>query len=589
MNPPTDLGPCYPSCPPQMELQTFGRYQLIKKIATGGMGEVFLARQKGPVGFQKLVVVKRLLPHLSEEQEFINMFFDEARIAALLNHPNIAQIYDLGDAEGGYYIAMEYVHGENLRVVASEAHERKGGMPLALKCRVLADAAAALDFAHKARSPSGQPLNLIHRDVSPQNVIVGFSGGVKLIDFGVAKAANKITRTATGIIKGKYAYMSPEQARGDELDSRSDIFGLGIVFYEVLTGQRLFKRENDTATLRAVVGLKVTPPSQVVKGIPKAVDAIVMRALEKHRDDRYQTASEMQLALEEFLVRQRLPATPAHVAAFMNDLFPEESVQEAIVEEPTWSRSDSDSLGLGRDDDPQERISTSSEVHREPLGKGTPSPSGKGKAMAEAALRASGKQYGPILDKNELELRISGTQPSDTLRGLFFAAVESVVLRTVGPMGEPAMKEALENPKVWVDSLVYPTAEFLRLLWRAVELIAPHTGGVEETFTLLGVSCMQALVRSPLGRPLELLTGNGGGAGLAKPLMATLQPMIAPGERKEIGSTERSALVVFKEEVLPIQFYTGMLSAAFEKLRGVHISCKWEKTAASRIEMTVSW
>ncbi len=570
-----------------MDQLTFGRYQLIKKIATGGMGEVFLARQKGPVGFQKLVVVKRLLPHLSEEQEFINMFFDEARIAALLNHPNIAQIYDLGEAEGGYYIAMEYVHGENLRVVAAEAHERKGGMPLALKCRVLADAAAALDFAHKAKSPSGQPLNLIHRDVSPQNVIVGFSGGVKLIDFGVAKAANKITRTATGIIKGKYAYMSPEQARGDELDSRSDIFGLGIVFYEVLTNLRLFKRENDTATLKAVVGLKVTPPSQVVKGIPKAVDAIVMKALEKHRDDRYASASEMQLAIEEFLVRQRLPATPAHVAAFMTDLFPDESSQEAIVEEPTWSRSDSDSLGIGGDDETHSPLSA--EVHREPLGKGPTTPSAKGKAMAEAALRASGKQYGPILDKNELELRISGTQPSDMLRGLFFAAVESVVLRTVGPMGEPAMKEALENPKVWVDSLTYPTAEFLRLLWRAVELIAPHTGGVEETFTLLGVSCMEALVRSPLGRPLEQLAGTGGGKGLAKPLMATLQPMISPGERKEIGATDRSATIVFKEEVLPIQFYTGMLSAAFEKLRGAHIKCKWEKTAASRIEMTVSW
>ncbi len=571
-----------------MDLQTFGRYQLIKKIAVGGMGEVFLARQKGPVGFQKLVVVKRLLPHLSEDQEFVNMFFDEARIAALLNHPNIAQIYDLGEAEGGYYIAMEYVHGENLRVVAQEALDRKGGMPLALKCRVLADAANALDFAHKAKSPSGQPLNLIHRDVSPQNVIVGFSGGVKLIDFGVAKAANKITRTATGIIKGKYAYMSPEQARGEELDHRSDIFGLGIVFYEVLTSQRLFKRENDTATLRAVVGLKVPPPSTVVKGVPKAVDAIVMKALEKKRDDRYANAAEMQLAIEEFLVRQRLPATPAHVAAFMTDLFPTESAQEAISEEPTWSRSDSDSLSPVD----EEHSPMSAEVHREPVG-GNPSkppvPTGKRKAMAEAALRATGKQYGPVLDKNELELRISGTTPQDTLRGLFFAAVESVVLRTVGPMGEPAMKEALENPKVWVDSLTYPTAEFLRLLWRAVELIAPHTGGVEETFTLLGVSCMQALVRSPLGRPLEQLSGDGGAATLAAPLMATLQTMISPGERKVIGNHPGSTLIVFKEEVLPIQFYTGMLSAAFEKLRGVHIACKWEKTAASRIEMTVSW
>jgi uncharacterized protein (TIGR02265 family) len=548
-----------------VELQTFGRYQLIKRIAVGGMGEVFLARQKGPVGFQKMVVVKRLLPHLSEEQEFINMFFDEARIAALLNHPNIAQIYDLGEAEGGYYIAMEYVHGENLHTVASQAIDRKGGMPLALKCRVLADAAAALDFAHKSKSPSGQPLNLIHRDVSPQNIIVGFSGAVKLIDFGVAKAANKLNRTATGIIKGKYAYMSPEQALGEDLDSRSDIFGLGIVFYEILTNQRLFKRENDTETMKAVVGIEPPPPSGVVKGIPKAIDAICMKALEKHRDDRYSSATEMQLALEEFLVRQRLPATPAHIAAFMKDLFPNEAAEDVMANEPTWS-------GSG----PQ-----SSEVHV-PRPSAPPVPTGKRRAV-------TAKREGPSLDMKELELRISGTQPSDELRGLFFAAVESVVLRTVGPLGEPALKEALENPKAWVDQLNYPTSEFLRMLWKAVELLAPQLGGVEETFTSLGHSCMQALVRSPLGRPLEQLSGDGGAQSLAAPLVATLQPMISPGDRKVVKSTESTALVVFKEEVLPIQFYTGMLTAAFEKLRGVHIACKWEKTAASRIEMTLSW
>jgi len=156
-------------------------------------------------------------------------------------------------------------------------------------------------------------------------------------------------------------------------------------------------------------------------------------------------------------------------------------------------------------------------------------------------------------------------------------------------MGEPQLKEAVQSPKAWVDSLTYPTAEFLRLLWKAVELLAPHAGGVEETFTLLGDACMKALVRSPLGRPLEQLAGTGEARSLTVPLIATLQPMISPGERKVIGGTESSATVVFKEEVLPIQFYTGMLTAAFEKLRGVQIACKWEKTAASRIEMTLSW
>ena len=197
-------------------------------------------------------------------------------------------------------------------------------MPLGLKCRVIADAAAGLDFAHRAKSPSGKPLGLIHRDVSPQNVLVGFNGSVKLIDFGVAKAANKVSNTLTGAIKGKYAYMSPEQARGEELDYRSDIFGLGTILHELLTGTRLLKRDNDTATLRAVMKEGAEPPSALVKGLPREIDAIVLKALARDRDERYQHAGELQLALEDFIVQQRLAATPAHVAAFMRGVFPSE-------------------------------------------------------------------------------------------------------------------------------------------------------------------------------------------------------------------------------------------------------------------------
>ncbi len=308
--------------------ENFGRYQLVKKLATGGMGQIYLARHIGPGGFEKRVVVKRILPHLSEDEDFIHMFFDEARIAAHLNHPNIAQIYELGEVDSIHYIAMEYVHGENLRAVALHALDRLGGMPLALKCRVLADAAAGLDFAHRVKNSAGRPLGLIHRDVSPQNVLIGFNGNVKLIDFGVAKAAGKMSVTMTGAIKGKYAYMSPEQASGEELDWRSDIFGLGIVFYETLTHERLFKRENDAATLKAIINDKVPPPSTVVKGVPKAIDAIVLKALSKKRQERFQSAGEFQLALEEFLVQQRLPATNAHLSAFMRELYRSELASE---------------------------------------------------------------------------------------------------------------------------------------------------------------------------------------------------------------------------------------------------------------------
>jgi serine/threonine protein kinase len=316
-------------------VETFGRYELLRRIAVGGMGAVYLARQKGPVGFQKLLVLKRLLPHLSEDDEFIQMFLDEGRIAAHLNHPHIAQIYDLGDVDGQYFIAMEYVHGEAVGPLGVRAQQRKVTIPLGLKCRIIADAASGLDAAHNARSPSGRKLALIHRDVSPQNVLVGFNGGVKIIDFGVAKASGKLSQTMVGTIKGKHAYMSPEQARGEPLDHRSDVYGLGTVFYELLTLTRLFKRDTELATLKAVVGAKILPPSEVVPEIPKALDAIVLKALARKREERFSTAGELQLALEEFLMQEKLHATATHLAAFMQDMYADELEEERFAAEPT--------------------------------------------------------------------------------------------------------------------------------------------------------------------------------------------------------------------------------------------------------------
>lgn len=331
-------------------METFGRYELLRRLANGGMGQIDLARQKGPVGFQKLLVVKRILPHLSEEDEFLKMFLDEARIAALLNHPNIAQTYESGDVDGVYFMAMEYVQGEPISRVVRKAHETLGGMPTALIVRIVADAAGALDYVHAARSPSGRPLGLIHRDVSPQNVMVSFHGTVKLIDFGVAKASNKLSMTSVGSIKGKYAYMSPEQATGQPLDGRSDIFGLSTILYEQLTGARLFKRDTDQGTLKAVVGHRVPPPSSVVDGIPEGLDEVVLKGLAKHRDERYQTASEFQLALEEVLMHARLPGSPGHLAAFMRELYARELEEDRFATEPTVIFSVPDALRQGGTD-----------------------------------------------------------------------------------------------------------------------------------------------------------------------------------------------------------------------------------------------
>ncbi len=306
----------------------FGRYVLLKKIAAGGMGQVFLAKTDDQ-GFEKLVVLKRILPHLVEDEEFFTMFLDEARLAARLNHPNIAQIFDLGEDRGTHYIVMEYVAGDDVRRVGKAAHASGHPLPLGVTLRIIADAAAGLDYAHKAKDAQGKPLGLVHRDISPQNILVGFDGGVKLIDFGVAKATGRAQATATGMLKGKFPYMSPEQAEGKDLDGRSDIFALGIVLWELLTDNRLFKGENDTAAQRLVIACRVPPPSSYNKDLPPELDAIVLKALAKNPADRYPDAASFRLAIEDFLLARSLPASSAHVQAFMSKAYAERIAKEA--------------------------------------------------------------------------------------------------------------------------------------------------------------------------------------------------------------------------------------------------------------------
>lgn len=304
-----------------MSLETFGPYQLIKRLATGGMAQIYLARQLGLEGFEKLLVVKRILPHLAENEDFVRMFLDEARIAARLNHPNIVQIFNLGSEDETYFIAMEYIHGEDVRRVWRRAEGEGKSMPMPLVCRIMMDACNGLDYAHKKTDQSGRPLGIVHRDISPQNIIVTFEGGVKIVDFGIAKAADQATVTRSGVLKGKYSYMSPEQAAGKRVDSRSDIFALGIVLYELLTGTRLFKRSNDIQTLNAVTACEVTLPSEVNPSLPPGLDPIIMRALSKDPADRFQEAVHLQLALEDFLLQHRMPSSSAHLAAFMNEIY----------------------------------------------------------------------------------------------------------------------------------------------------------------------------------------------------------------------------------------------------------------------------
>ncbi|OJT23652.1 protein kinase [Archangium sp. Cb G35] len=303
-----------------MNPQLFGKYQLLKKLATGGMAEVWLARQKGIEGFAKNVVVKRILPHLAEDQEFVSMFGNEARIAARFNHPNIAQVYEFGEANGTYFIAMEFIHGEDLGRVMRKAYNAGGWIARPLAIRIVASACEGLYYAHARTDDNGKPLKVVHRDISPQNILISFDGSVKLVDFGIAKAADQATATKSGAIKGKFAYMAPEQAAGKPLDHRADIFAIGLVLYELLTGTRPLKRESELGTLQAAMECNILPPSQVAD-VPPELDEVVMRALAKAADDRYRDARQLQLALEEFLVGQRWVAGSVQISELMETLF----------------------------------------------------------------------------------------------------------------------------------------------------------------------------------------------------------------------------------------------------------------------------
>jgi hypothetical protein len=308
--------------------EPFGKYQLLKRIAGGGMGEVFLARQAGIQGFEKLLVIKTLLPHLGQDPQFVEMFLDEARLAARLSHPNLISIFDLGEVEGIFYIAMDYVHGEDLKRMWKQAYREGVTIPPAIAARIVADAAAGLGYAHRLTDDQGESLGLVHRDVSPQNILLTFDGGVKLIDFGVAKAAGRATHTQTGALKGKYAYMSPEQVDGAVLDQRSDVFALGIVLWEMVTGSRLFRADTEVQTLKLVMACEVPAPSEQNPHVPAALDPILLRALAHDRDQRTPDMETLRLELEEWLSASQAQGSSAHLAGFMRRLFHERLAAE---------------------------------------------------------------------------------------------------------------------------------------------------------------------------------------------------------------------------------------------------------------------
>ena len=306
-------------------MKRLGRYQIIGRLATGGMAEVYLALSGELTGFRTLVVVKRILPHLASNGQFIRMFLDEARLASLLDHPNIVRIIEVGHDGEDYFLAMELVQGKPLSALLRKAAREHRPPSPALTSYIVAQAASGLAYAHALTDGDGRTLGVVHRDVSPQNVLISFEGAVKLIDFGVARAFGRVAHTNPGGLKGKIDYMSPEQASAEDVDHRADVFALGVVLWEAVTGKRLFRRETELATMRAIVDDPIPHPSEVAE-LPEELDAIIMRALRKRRDARFASAHEMAVALERFAFTHD-GFSPLQVASYTKSLFAAEYLQ----------------------------------------------------------------------------------------------------------------------------------------------------------------------------------------------------------------------------------------------------------------------
>lgn len=302
-----------------------GKYRPFRRLAVGGMAEIFLAFSRSIQGFEKLVVLKRVLPAFAENREFMRMFLDEARLAATLDHPNIVHVHDIGEHNGNYFFVMEYVHGQSLLKLMRQITQARRWLPLEHALGIIIGTCSGMHYAHEKLGLDGRALGIVHRDVSPPNILVSYDGSVKVADFGIAKASSAKSSTAVGTLKGKIPYMSPEQCRSGPLDRRSDIFSIGILLYELTVGRRLFQAESELGIIHKIVNGVVPPPSQLLRGYPEELERIVYRALQLDPAHRYPTARALQVDLEELAREYKLPISAVRLGGFMEEMFDEET------------------------------------------------------------------------------------------------------------------------------------------------------------------------------------------------------------------------------------------------------------------------
>ncbi len=507
----------------------FGKYQLHEKIAQGGMAEVFLASKKGDIGgFTRQVAIKRMFPHLVDRDEIITMFIDEARIASQLHHPNIVQIYDLGVVDGTFFIAMEFVEGYDLREVCKEGVDKGNFISRPLAVHIVSEAAAGLDYAHRQTDKNGRPMNIVHRDVSPQNVLISVDGGVKVCDFGIAKAEDRLTQTQIGEFKGKFSYMSPEQFASQGLDCRSDIFALGVVLYETTVGVRLFKARSEFETIRRITEGDFKPPSQVRPGYPSRLEEIILKCLEVDPDERYQSAALLQEDLEEWLFDRRIRTGRKHLARYLDELMDKPSPQTGAG---AMGMSTGEGDGADQGLRPPERRGPN-----EPSLAGQPDPLDSVADDATMELGVSEAERKKLLALRD-EAVTSSSNAAPTVDNLG-AAVSSMEEMLAGKKAEEPQSDRRDSPTDAVEVRRISAQEAERRRQRSDDLT------IEDDRTLVDEELEQDTTSPDDSAPRAVIDAGAAPAGSEQP--TTERPAMGPanqsqGPQSQTGRSPQSA------------------------------------------------
>jgi serine/threonine protein kinase len=503
--------------------QQFGKYSLLGHLATGGMAEVWLARQLGMKGFEKIVVIKRARPELSDK-ESTELFLDEARLVATLEHPNIAQVYEVGAVNGSYFFVMEHVGGADLRRLIDTAIKNHHPIALADALYIIIHVCTALHYAHEKHDLDGRPLQIIHRDVSPSNVLLSHDGAIKVCDFGIAKAHNRRTSdTESGVVKGKLSYMSPEQCQSKPVDRRSDVFSIGILLYELSTLSKLFRATSDFALFRQIIEAPIPPPSSRVPSYPRELEQIVMKALAKDPRNRYPTAQALQLDLEEFAREHKLAMSSVRIAKLMATLFERRSDAWIRAQRAHHDRLIETSTDPSGSVHPPAFLAVGS-APSTPAGNGPAEPTlalpvaphagiGLGVAgdqtaarrspmwwlagAAAAAALAAGVTVADRMMKSAGDLEMAGALSADVekLAEVFDATARSAHLRANGIATSPMLRAAIETDAATLGDIA------------STELVfAADSGEVFEIFQFRGdraVSLLRIPATAPSVQPLE--------------------------------------------------------------------------------------